>query len=98
MAVLGRITPPLNGVGTLVAAAKMIARAFGAALLRVMTCCVPAFMVPTPASFGSPETPARALPMSTHALIADSEQLQALPTAVPHWPVPASWTAPEPLL
>src|SRR5215510_2216387 len=98
MAVLGTTTPPLKGCGLLVAAANRIALALAAALVSVMTCWVAAFIVPTPTSSGAPEAPASELPLSTHALIADSEQLQPLPTAVPHWPVPASWTAPEPLL
>ena len=78
---------------------RTAASADGAAFVRSSEFGELSASVPVPTSSGRPVTPARALPWSTHALTGLlSAQLQQLPTAVPHWPVPASWIAPEPLL
>src|SRR6185436_18518580 len=94
----GSSVPPLYGVGELDRAARIEVRADGAALDSVSDCWVVGTMLPVPSSSGSPETPASAEPSFVHALVAP-KQVQALPTAVPHWPAePGSWTAPQPLL
>ena len=54
--------------------------------------------LPRPMSDGSPETPASAEPSSVHALEVSMPHVQALPTAVPHWPDEMSCKAPDPLL